>query len=954
MSSLDTIVLSDDEKSRLSPELSFLADLPGDMTQENFDLLTSEQKEWFIQALNPEKQAAIRRYQAELNAASWRRDVAQDVQEGVAGIATATVLTPSTNQDTSSSSSWETLPSTSEAQESGAITQEDADSAWYVVINPENLPETPNTLIAIFKLMAMGYYPAGAVKMRWWKKGDPSFASKWIFQGPQRLGAHGKQWRDGLVDKQQEARLAAITGVNKAQFERDLVATSQRVIDHLDRTIGGLPQNKTLQDQLQSTKNILTDIVRETDPAKRGVLLSEFNNHVSDLARVARIDPNKMTQKLDSAERAQLLADLTRDQQLADDHHRDLQNRKGAANLLWTTLAEDDAKVVAAQVEHQNAKDAYNTALRNAGVDVQYHGKSLPNIELALQARLAEIGDPAHPPVGSEYQKNEAAHLAATNSRQAILDKLDSAHRNYDPALRGLDWVHWVLHAKELQLNNYINWRNPKKKDPAVIQLYLDERDKAQAAFDGRKTQIEAGPPSLADLEVKIKSAEATRMALFDEYTNKIPTQRWIIWRLIGNAADPIHNLWGDIAVKEWLLNVAEAQRTANKPIRDAASGISDADVQAAESKAEWAKRKLDTAKRAQDRISTHPSSWKSTVEDWFTKNGMTTKSAHALMVVLQNQPDHPTKFLLQQVEWAVNHVPYDAHRATVAMNNLDAHLRANLRQYSESVAAIEKVRVEAEAKRNAIKTEMARIDTGTLTPAEIDVAKNKITKLVWEYNTWVTVQNKAILKYGAQIESIPNDLIKAVKWTSYANTAAIESVEKLHAKMSATDKFAGRLGAGMMGVGVYEIGKLMLNAKTEEDKHKAKMYAVDLGVSAGSMVIPVFGNMLAGGWDIGQAINMFAYGEDIAGNKVTNRDAAIRLWLWAVSFVPFIGQSMKYYVTWWKAIKVANTMIKGGEIVGKTAAIGFPVIYASEKLGMSLHEIPAQSVAVAKPQQSN
>ena len=45
MSSLDTIVLSDDEKSRLSPELSFLADLPGDMTQENFDLLTSEQKE---------------------------------------------------------------------------------------------------------------------------------------------------------------------------------------------------------------------------------------------------------------------------------------------------------------------------------------------------------------------------------------------------------------------------------------------------------------------------------------------------------------------------------------------------------------------------------------------------------------------------------------------------------------------------------------------------------------------------------------------------------------------------------------------------------------------------------------------------------------------------------------------------------------------------------------------
>ena len=53
------------------------------------------------------------------------------------------------------------------------------------------------------------------------------------------------------------------------------------------------------------------------------------------------------------------------------------------------------------------------------------------------------------------------------------------------------------------------------------------------------------------------------------------------------------------------------------------------------------------------------------------------------------------------------------------------------MRQYSESVAAIEKVRVEAETKRNAIKAEMTRIDSGSLTPAEIDVAKNKITQLV-------------------------------------------------------------------------------------------------------------------------------------------------------------------------------------------------------------------------------
>ncbi|MFO0763423.1 MAG: hypothetical protein U0518_00935 [Candidatus Gracilibacteria bacterium] len=955
MTPFETIVLSDDEKSHLAPEFSFLVDLPGDITQENFDLLTSEQKEGLIQALSPEKQAAVRRYQADLNVASGRRDVAQDVQAGVASVAATTVLTPAADQDTSSSSSdsGDSLPSTAEAQGSGSITQEDATNAGYAVMNPEDLPETPNTLIAVFKLMAMGYYPAEAVKVRWWKKGDPSFASKWIFQGPQRLGAHGKQWRDGLVDSQQEARLAAITGANKAQFERDLAAAGQRITDQLDRTIGGLPQNKSLQDQLQSTKNMLMDIVHETDPVKRGVLLSEFNNHVSELARVARIDPAKMSQKLSSADRNQLVADLTLDQQQVDAHHADLQNRKGAADLLGTTLAEDDAKVVAAQTEHQNAKDAYNTALRNAGIDAQYHGKPLADIEIALQTRLAEIGDPAHPRVGSEYQKNEIEHQAATRGKQAISVLLDLTPANLgcDPELKRLDGV---FQGEDLKLNNYITGRNPKKKDPAVIQLYLDERNKAQAAFDARKTHIEAGPPSLVNLEAKIQSTEATRIALTDEYRNKIPTQRGTVGRLIGNPADPIHNLWGDIAVKEGLLHAIEAQRTANKRIRDAATGISDADVQAAEGKAKGVKGQLDTATRAQDRISTHPANWKSTLEDWFTKNGMTTKSAHALMVVLQNKPDPATKFLLDQVEGAVNHVPYDAHRASVAINNLDAHLKANMRQYSESVAAIEKVRVEAEARRNAIKAEMTRIDSGSLTPSEIDTAKKKITQLVGEYNTWVTVQNKAILKYGAQIESVPGDLIKAIKGTSYANTAAIESVEKLHAKMSATDKVAGRLGAGMMGVGAYEIGKLMLNAKTEEDKHKANMYALDLGVSAGSMAIPIFGNMLAGGWDIGQAINMFAYGEDIAGNKVTNRDAAIRLGLGAVSFLPFVGQSMKYYVTGSKAIKAANTMIKGGEIVGKTAAIGFPVLYASEKLSMTLFEVPAQAIAAAKPQQSH
>ena len=116
-----------------------------------------------------------------------------------------------------------------------------------------------------------------------------------------------------MVDSQQEARLAAITGTNKAQFERDLAAAGQHVMDHLDRTIGGLPQNKPLQDQLQSTKNMLTNIVRETDPVKRAVILSEFNNHVSELARVARIDPAKMNQKLSSADRNQLVADLTND-----------------------------------------------------------------------------------------------------------------------------------------------------------------------------------------------------------------------------------------------------------------------------------------------------------------------------------------------------------------------------------------------------------------------------------------------------------------------------------------------------------------------------------------------------------------------------------------------------------------------------------------------------------------
>ena len=41
----------------------------------------------------------------------------------------------------------------------------------------------------------------------------------------------------------------------------------------------------------------------------------------------------------------------------------------------------------------------------------------------------------------------------------------------------------------------------------------------------------------------------------------------------------------------------------------------------------------------------------------------------------------------------------------------------------------------------------------------------------------------------------------------------------------------AGRVGVGMMGVGAYEITKLMMNATTQEDKEKAKLYAVDAGI---------------------------------------------------------------------------------------------------------------------------
>ena len=60
MNPFETIVLSDDEKSHLAPEFSFLADLPGDITQkiliysllsrrnDSFRLLPLKSKQLFV------------------------------------------------------------------------------------------------------------------------------------------------------------------------------------------------------------------------------------------------------------------------------------------------------------------------------------------------------------------------------------------------------------------------------------------------------------------------------------------------------------------------------------------------------------------------------------------------------------------------------------------------------------------------------------------------------------------------------------------------------------------------------------------------------------------------------------------------------------------------------------------------------------------------------------------
>ena len=81
---------------------------------------------------------------------------------------------------------------------------------------------------------------------------------------------------------------------NKLDFEIKLKTAADAVMADINKTINRLPQNKTLQDQLQAAKNSVSKIVQETDLTKRANLLTQFNTHIADLARIARIDPDQM------------------------------------------------------------------------------------------------------------------------------------------------------------------------------------------------------------------------------------------------------------------------------------------------------------------------------------------------------------------------------------------------------------------------------------------------------------------------------------------------------------------------------------------------------------------------------------------------------------------------------------------------------------------------------------
>ena len=451
MNPFETIVLSDDEKSHLAPEFSFLADLPGDITQENFDLLTSEQKEWLIQALTPEKQATIRRYQAELNAASWRRDVAQDVQEGVAGIATATVLTPSTNQDTSSSStSWTSLPSTIEAQESGSV----------VPVNSGTPPELQEThersqtfpLYAISRLLALGYVPAEMFEKSD-KKGMIASTKNYLFSSHgltipfTKVSLTDTALKLGNVWKRYEwfgkhnDTMKVIADTEKKNIEK-IVNAAQKEYDSAVKHWLNNDWLKTYLDRLNSAKeldvksNALHTAISANEPHGIEKALKEYVNALDfGFNRIPHLDANR------NLNRGQIQA---------------------TRSILDTTLDSFAKDRDTALINLTNRKNQLNSAVR---VEI---GKSA-NANLADDFKAAKKVNPGL----TEYdflRSYNGPHRALKNTIRA---SVDINIKNYDTALDHSN--HYAKQYTEFKTNMY---------DPAIAQMRILENHSTNKASD--------------------------------------------------------------------------------------------------------------------------------------------------------------------------------------------------------------------------------------------------------------------------------------------------------------------------------------------------------------------------------------------------------------------------------------------------------------------------------------
>ena len=159
----------------------------------------------------------------------------------------------------------------------------------------------------------------------------------------------------------------------------------------------------------------------------------------------------------------------------------------------------------------------------------------------------------------------------------------------------------------------------------------------------------------------------------------------------------------------------------------------------------------------------------------------MSRKSANALLIVLQNQPDADTKILMTNLE---THITANNTVVTAqALVELENHLKAHVSKYDQAVKAVEILRTEAQTRRDAIKAEIAKIESGTLNSQQLEAAKAQITNLTADYNTWVDGQNKQIARYHIQMENVPPDILKLLKGTSYVTNASFSTkLDSMHA----------------------------------------------------------------------------------------------------------------------------------------------------------------------------